>query len=122
MERRRTLPEMRKNLSRKERVTIFMKTDGRCYKCGQKLETKGWDAEHTQALELLGPSDIDALLPICKPCHKIKTAGDRKAIAKCNRVRDKHIGAVPKKQSRQSKYRKKMDGTVVWRETGERVK
>jgi hypothetical protein len=112
-----TLPELRKQLSRKQRVAVFMKTDGRCYQCSQKLETKGWDAEHPQALELLGPSDIDALLPICKPCHKIKTADDRKAIAKCNRVRDKHIGAMPKKGrplpgTKASGFRKRMDGTV----------
>lgn len=108
--RRWTAPELRKSLSRKDRVSIFLKTDGHCYKCGQKLEAKGWDAEHPQALALMGPDDIDALMPICKPCHKTKTAEDKKAIAKCNRVRDGHIGAKksrnPMPGSRNSNWKK----------------
>lgn len=112
-----TLPEARKSLSRKQRVAIFMKTDGRCYVCTQRLDVKGWDAEHPQALELLGPDDIEALMPICKPCHKVKTAGDRRAIAKANSTRDRHIGALksrhPMPCGRNSKWKKKMSGDVV---------
>lgn len=123
MTRTWTLPEARKNLSRKQRVAIFMKTDGRCYVCSQRLEIKGWDVEHPQALELLGPDDIEALMPICKPCHKVKTADDKRAIAKANSTRDKFIGAKksrnPLPGSRGSRMRIKMDGTVVDRATGE---
>jgi hypothetical protein len=97
-----------------------MKTDGRCYKCNQRLEIKGWDAEHPQALELLGPDDIEALMPICKPCHKVKTADDIGKVAKARSARDKHIGAKrprnPLPGSKASPWRKRMDGTVERRE------
>jgi hypothetical protein len=123
MTSRWTLPQLRKSLTRKQRVQIFMKTDGRCHECGQRLEIKGWDAHHPQALALLGPDDIDALVPLCKPCHKVDTADDVKTIAKCKRVRDKHIGAKKSKSplpfGRDSPLKKKMDGSVVKRETGE---
>ena len=104
-----------------------MSTDGTCYVCGQKLRGDTWDAEHPQALSLGGPDDISVLRPICRPCHKTKTAGDKATIEKCKRVRDRHIGA--KKQSRTpmpcgrtSKLKRRMDGSVVDRETGERVR
>lgn len=121
-ENRWTQPEKRKPLSRKQRLAVFMKTQGTCYLCTQKLDVKGWEAEHPQALELLGPADIEALMPICKPCHKVKTADDRKAIAKANSTRDRHIGALESKTplpcGRKSPLKKRMDGTVVDRKTG----
>jgi len=120
-----TLPETRKRLSRKDRKSIFMKTDGRCYICTCRLEVKGWDAEHPQALELLGPDDVDALMPICKPCHKVKTGDDRKVIAKCNKVRDKHTGIIDRSSRRggfSGKFKKKMNGDLVNKETGEVIR
>jgi 5-methylcytosine-specific restriction protein A len=109
----------RPSISRKQRVVIFMKTDGHCYACGQKLRGDAWEAEHPLARELGGSDDIEALLPICSPCHKPKTAADQKAIAKVKRIRDKHIGAARSKSpmpcGRNSRYKKLMNGKVVTR-------
>lgn len=110
-DRRWIEPEERKQLTRKERVTVFLSTDGRCYVCGQKLGSE-WHAEHPQALALMGKDDIAAQRPICIPCHKPKTALDRKSIAKAKNVRDKHIGA--RKAKKPFKGWRKFDGTPVW--------
>jgi 5-methylcytosine-specific restriction endonuclease McrA len=95
-------------------------SDGHCYACSQKLRGDAWEAEHPQARELGGSDDIDALMPICIPCHKPKTAADQKTIAKAKRVRDKHIGAVKRKSSfptnRDKPFKKRMDGSVVLRD------
>lgn len=110
----------RPSLSRKQRVVVFMSTDGCCYKCGQKLRGDAWEAEHPQARELGGSDAIEDLRPICIPCHKPKTAKDKAVIAKVKRIRDKHIGATVKSRSsfstnRDSKWKKKMNGKVELR-------
>jgi 5-methylcytosine-specific restriction endonuclease McrA len=114
--RRWVEPEKRHPLTRKQRVEVFMSTDGRCYVCGQKLRGDAWEAEHPQALALGGSDGIADLRPICRPCHKPKTADDKRAIEKCKRVRDRHIGAkrsrTPLPGSRASGWKRKMDGTV----------
>ncbi|MEP4443284.1 MAG: hypothetical protein ABJZ69_13620 [Hyphomicrobiales bacterium] len=50
---------------------------------------------------------------------KAKTAQDVKAIRKSDRQKAKHIGAVSKRPW--SQFKKKMDGSVVDRETGEPI-
>lgn len=126
--RRRTWaePEARKPLTRKQRVEVFMSTDGHCYVCGRKLIGGAWDAEHPQALALGGSDDISALRPICRPCHKPKTAADKATIEKYKRIRDRHIGAKrsrsPMPFGKHSKLKRRMDGRVVNRETGELVR
>ena len=70
--------------------------------------------------------------PRHKDCHKAETARHRQVRDKSRRIRretkksqakdamrGKHF---PKGAKQNSPYRKKMDGTVVWRETGEPVK
>jgi hypothetical protein len=135
MDRKWFIPERRKALTRKEYVTLFMEQDGRCPVCGQKLETKGGTEielepddpsfnvrdEHVDPLWRGGTNDLRNRQLWCLPCAKPKDAEEATQRAKGYRVRDKHIKAPVKKQSRQSPYRKKMDGTVVWRETGEPV-
>jgi len=109
-------PEKRRPLTRKQRVEVFMSTDGRCYVCGQKLRGDAWEAEHPLALALGGSDEISSLRPICRPCHKPKTAADKAAIGKCKRIRDRHIGAkrskCPMPGSRESGWSKRMDKTV----------
>jgi hypothetical protein len=51
-------------------------------------------------------------------CDKPKTASDQKNIAKTKRIRQKHIGIKKKSSfacSKDSKWKKKLDGTVVRR-------
>ena len=63
----------------------------RCYWCGEPIFADEFDIEHVIARELLQGKDADAdenLKPIHRrPCHKEKTANDRRLIAKSNRIR-----------------------------------
>jgi 5-methylcytosine-specific restriction endonuclease McrA len=126
-ERTWIVPEDRKPLTRKQVVELFLRQDGLCPICGQKLQTKGHTPvefidEHMTPLWRNGSNELRNRSLVCKPCAKSKTSEESTDRAKGYRVRDKHIKAPVKKQSRQSPYRKKMDGTVVWRETGEPVR
>jgi hypothetical protein len=84
--RRRFTPDQRK---------AFLIAHGcKCYWCLEPIaEDEPFDIEHVIARELMEGKDADAddnLRPIHthpKPCHKSKTALDRKLIAKSNRIR-----------------------------------
>lgn len=78
-----------------EQRRAFLELHGcRCYWCGEPiLPDQPFDIEHVIARELMPGKDADAdenLKPIHAhpaPCHKAKTALDRKLIAKSNRIR-----------------------------------
>jgi 5-methylcytosine-specific restriction endonuclease McrA len=120
-ERRWTLPEPREKLTRKQFVELYMRQDGRCPECGQKLEIKGGTVvcvdEHLQPLWRGGTNELHNRELWCKPCTKPKTAKEATERAKGERVRDAYIGAKVKKRSsfltnRNGPFRKKMDGSV----------
>jgi len=126
-ERRWSLPEDRKPLTRKQRAELFLRQDGRCPNCGQKLEIKGNRPvcvdEHLEPLWRGGSNDLANRELWCVPCTKPKTAGESAERAKGNRVRDKHIGAIERKRGGfSSKFKKKMNGDLVNKETGEVIR
>lgn len=62
-----------------------------CYLCNHRIDpaTTAWDADHVTPDYFGGQKGM----PICKPCHKEKTAKeDVPAIAKSKRTYDKHYG------------------------------
>lgn len=108
----------RKSFSRKERVRLFELYKGECHICEGKIHVnESWEIEHVIPWDLTQDDSDDNLRLAHFKCHKIKSAGDVKAIRKANRIRDKHNGAVKKKSSfacsRQSKWKKKLNGEVV---------
>lgn len=112
--------ERRKGFTRKQRASIFLAADGVCHICKAKIIGFEWDVEHIIPLASGGTNDPSNLAPAHKSCHSDKTSSDVKTIAKIKQVRDKHIGAWVKKSppmpgSRKSKFKKKMDGSVVIR-------
>lgn len=127
MERRWTLPEDRKPLTRKQLAELFLRQDGRCGNCNQRLETKGGKPvcvdEHLNPLWRGGSNALDNRELWCVPCTKPKTAQEARERTKGYRVRDKHIGIMkPKKGGFSQRLKRKMNGDVVDRETGEIVK
>jgi len=86
----------------KDRHAFLAAHGGRCYYCGKPITDDQWDDEHVLARELGGSDDMDNRKPIHRrPCHKIKTAQDRKLIAKSNRIRKKHgLDPVTRKPGR----------------------
>lgn len=99
-ERTWTLPEPRERLSRKQYADLYLRQDGRCPQCLQKLEIKGGKPvcvdEHVNPLWRGGTNGLENRELWCVPCTKPKTAQETTDRAKGLRVRDKHIGAFPK--------------------------
>ena len=92
----------RRHFTPKQRAALLTRHDRICYWCGERIEhDQPWDIEHRIARELLPDASADDdsnLAPIHahpKRCHKIKTALDRKIIAKGNRIRKKISGLDP---------------------------
>ena len=117
----------RKPLTRKQRIELFEQHGGICHICGTKIHAsrgEAWEVEHVEALEISGRDDWDNLRPAHVKCHKVKTAEDVKVIAKCNRRKAKHLGIKKPSRfpgSRGSKFKQKIGGGVVYRDTGEPV-
>lgn len=105
------------------RADLFMTHDGICHICGGKIGIgEPWDIEHVIPLALGGDDDEANCRPAHVACHKDKTADDKAQIAKANRVRAKHLGARERPRrimagSKLSPWKKRLDGTVVRRDT-----
>lgn len=84
---------MRKRWSTTIRTRIWQAFDKTCQLCKQPTDRKGFDLDHRIPLAL-GGEDVEANLhPLCRPCHKLKTQGDVKTIAKAKRVEARHTGS-----------------------------
>lgn len=86
--------DRRRPLTKKQRPAFLEAHGHRCYWCHEPITDDAWDDEHIIAKELMPPgSDWNAMsnrAPIHRrPCHKIKTTADIKAISKSNRIRKK---------------------------------
>lgn len=111
---------LRKSLTRNQRAELFLEHGGICYLCGCIINAgrgEAWEVEHVQAREISGRDDWANLRPAHVDCHKVKTKEDKAIIAKCNRVRNKHLG-IRKRTS----FRgwRKMNGDIVFNKQGVR--
>jgi hypothetical protein len=84
------------------------------------LPGQEWDVSHDIPLEAGGKDDASNWLVAHRKCHRIHTSTvDMPLIAKLKRKQQKHIGAsrskTPLPGGRFSKFKRKMDGTVVLR-------
>lgn len=111
----------RKTISAKARVALFQKHDGVCHLCGGKINVgEAWEVEHIIPFAMGGADDESNWSLAHIKCHRAKTTEDVGNIAKAKRREARHIGAKVSKSplpfGRQSKFKRKMDGTVVLRE------
>lgn len=101
------------------RLRVLLAADGKCSDCGRKLGVAGEPVEfdHIIALANGGENRETNLQALCRPCHRAKTNQDVAQKAKDRRVRAKHMGIKetrnPLPGGRKSRWKKKMDGTVV---------
>ena len=99
------------------RLRIFERDNGVCHLSGRRIMPgEKWECEHKLALSLGGEHRESNLAPALVAPHKIKTAADRAAKAKNDRVRKRHLGIRKPSRfacSRNSKFKKKISGEVV---------
>lgn len=104
--------------SRKVKLAAFERAAGRCEKCTARLVPGKFRFDHILPLALDGASTLENCQCICRACDLPKTAEDIGRIRKADRERARHIGAKARTRSplpggRDSKWRRKLDGTVV---------
>jgi hypothetical protein len=80
-----------------------------------------WDVSHDIPLEAGGKDDATNWFVAHRKCHRVHTSTvDVPMIAKVKRIHQKHVGAKksrsPMPLGRGSKFKRKMDGTIVRRE------
>lgn len=107
----------RREFPRKVKQAAFMRAKGKCENCTAKLYPGKYRYDHRLPDALGGEPTLDNCWVLCNNCDSPKTyEHDIPAIAKANRIRDKHIGATKPKRPWGGKYRKKMNGDVVLRD------
>jgi 5-methylcytosine-specific restriction endonuclease McrA len=80
-------PEKRRSFTARNIAAVFIKYDGRCAHCSEKVRIGEYAVDHIQALDHLGAHTLDNWQLLCVGCHAIKTANDVKASAKGRRIR-----------------------------------
>lgn len=85
----------RRPLSTKKRMALFVRKNGICHLCGEKIvPPDAWDVSHPIPLEMGGADDESNHDIAHRRCHRPHTATvDIPAIAKAKRREAKHVGA-----------------------------
>lgn len=114
----------RRHISTRDRVSLFARKGGVCFRCGAKVEPgQGWDLSHVIPLAMGGADDETNWDVEHTSCHRAHTAEtDIPQIAKAKRREARHIGAkapsrTPLPYGRKSAWKKRIDGTVIRRGT-----
>jgi 5-methylcytosine-specific restriction endonuclease McrA len=101
------------------RKRIFDRTNGHCAACTRELRAGQWECDHIIPLILGGRHAESNLQPLCSvPCHSAKTARDVRLRAKVEHIRKREIGIKKPSRfpcSRNSRFKKKITGEVVFR-------
>lgn len=113
----------RQEFSAKTRLEAFRRCGGMCEgkDCGIRLRPARWECDHIIPWEFSRDSTIENAQCLCAPCHAEKTSKqDIPAIAKSNRIQRREAGIRKPSTfpgSRNSRWKKKIDGSVVPRES-----
>jgi 5-methylcytosine-specific restriction enzyme A len=100
------------------RLRVFERFNGICQETGRKIQAGDeWDCDHERALTNGGENRESNLRPVLREAHRKKTARDSAQKKKDTRVRKKQLGLHetrwPMQGGKKSKWKKKLDGTVV---------
>lgn len=110
----------RRHISTKQRAELFLAHKRICHICGGEIDgiRERWDVEHIIPLALGGDDEPSNWAPAHVACHKLKTKQDAADIGRARRVSARHVGATapsrtPLPCGRRSKWKKKINGSVV---------
>lgn len=78
------------------KARIFLRAKGICHLSGAKIAGKPWELEHVKALGLGGENRERNLAPALVDPHREKTKLDNAAMDKADRIRLRHLGALPR--------------------------
>lgn len=117
---------MRSEFTKQVRREALTRSNGLCEgllpdgtRCNANLWQKARHFDHIIPDAIGGDNSLTNCQVLCVPCHDEKTwKKDIPIIAKSKRVRDKHLGIKKPSRfpgSRDSRFKKKIDGTVVLR-------
>lgn len=110
---------MRREFSAKIKAQAAERANGHCENCTRKLMTGDFHYDHEIPDGLGGEPTLENCRVLCRSCHSEKTMRqDVPMIAKAKRNYRKARGIrKPSKMagSRDSRYKRKLDGTVVLR-------
>jgi len=111
----------RKAMSPTRRLRIWEAHGGQCCICQGKIDgvRERWIVEHVRPLALGGEDADTNCAPAHEACASSKTKADIAQISKAKRQKQKHIGIKAKSGLSHPFLKKRMDGTVVDRRTGE---
>lgn len=112
---------MRSEFPAKVKVAAYERSQGHCEACGAPLQVGRFHYDHRVPDALGGLPTLENCRVLCRVCHDCKThQSDVPQIAKMKRQRAAHLGAKapsrnPLPFGRNSKFKRRMDGTVVER-------
>ena len=113
---------LRGRLSPRQRLTVWERAGGVCVLCQRRIDRarERWIVEHLRALELGGADEFANMGPAHEACARDKTRDDHHRAAQAKRQKIRHLGAETAKRplpcGRRSRWKKKIDGTIVPRE------
>ena len=99
------------------RLRVFERCAGKCHRCGRKIgPADKWTLEHLIALILGGRNAEDNMGLTCSWCLPVKNAEDQAGKSKLANIQKRDRGIRKPSSmpgSRNSKFKRRMDGTVV---------
>lgn len=114
----------RRRLTRKQRADLFDREHGICVHCHEPIDARKepWHVAHIIALALGGPDTLANMGPAHDRCN-MEDAYKEVApkAAKANRIRARERGIRKPSTFRDGHLKKRMNGTVIDKRTGEQV-
>ena len=111
----------REEFTKKTKREAWERAGGKCEGCGVKLRGGGVEYDHEIECARGGDNSLENCVALCPPCHRAKTKRNAPVVAKTRRQSDKHKGIRKPSQWGNGNLKRKLDGTVVDRETGQPV-
>lgn len=80
-------PEKRRSFTARQVAAVFIKYEGRCAKCNEKVALDGYHIDHINPLASLGKHELENWQLLCIECHTGKTKRDNFEAKKSARIR-----------------------------------